>query len=96
MPNDSSDTTDDDNETIGNLERSSHSAEEQPDVTDGMSDEDRTDTNIGSYAEPDGNIELTSIPRRSGTSSKRKVQSKSSPNSLTGPNDSARLMKRLW
>lgn len=56
MPNDSSDTTDDDNETIGNLERSSHSAEEQPDVTDGMSDEDRTDTNIGSYAEPDGNI----------------------------------------
>lgn len=25
MPNDSSDTTDDDNETIGNLERSSHS-----------------------------------------------------------------------
>ncbi len=56
MPNDSSDTTDDDDETIGNLERSSHSAEEQPDVTDGIPDEDRTDTNIGSYAEPDGNI----------------------------------------
>lgn len=56
MPNDSSDTSDDDNETIGNLERSSNSAEEQPDVTDGMPDEGRTDTTVGSYAEPDDNI----------------------------------------
>ncbi len=53
MPNDSSNTSDDDNETTGNLERGSGSAEEQPDVTDGMPDEDATDTNIGTYAEPD-------------------------------------------
>lgn len=56
MPNDSSDTSDNNNESIGNLERSSNSAEEQPDVTEGIPDEDRTDTNIGSYAEPDDNI----------------------------------------
>ncbi|WP_246998031.1 hypothetical protein [Halosolutus gelatinilyticus] len=55
MPNDSSDTSDDNNETVGNLERSSNSAEEQPDVTDGMPDEDGADTHVGSYAEPDGN-----------------------------------------
>lgn len=56
MPNDPSDTSDDTNEAIGNLERSSNSADEQPDVTNGMPDGDESETPVGSYAEPDDSV----------------------------------------
>ena len=56
MPDDPS-NTDDDNETIGNLERSSSAAGDQPDVTGGMFDGDESEVPVGSYAEPDDSAE---------------------------------------
>lgn len=53
MSNDPSDTPDDTDGAIGNLGRSSDSADEQPDVTKGMPDGDESETPVGSYAEPD-------------------------------------------
>lgn len=56
MPNDSSNTSEDTNETIGSLERRTDSAGQQPDEIDKMPDEDRTETTVGYYAEPDDSI----------------------------------------
>lgn len=57
MPNESPDSSDDSNEKIGSLERSSTSTGEQPDMTDGMADGEESESPVGSYEEPDGSVD---------------------------------------
>lgn len=53
MPKESSNKSEDENETLGNLERSESPAETQPELSNGMSDEGDGDSPIGAYPPPE-------------------------------------------
>ena len=57
MPKESSNKSDDENETLGNLEQSSSSPDTQPEVSDRVPVEDDGESSIGAYAAPEDTSE---------------------------------------
>lgn len=57
MPKESSNESDDENETLGNLEKSSSPPDTQPELSDRVSVEDDEESPIGAYAAPEDTSE---------------------------------------